>query len=210
MSYESTFLDSLYGEISLDDRIAELSRLPLMQRLRHVRLSNIDSIAMPGIANISRYEHSLGTAVLAAKAGFVRHLSSSEEIILQAGALLHDSAIPPYGHLVEEALQYLSVSVSHEARWSVLFDNPDSQPGGVDLQVFLGRQSGLWSWARKAFGESADTSLKEVLRTIQGRGRFGNCVCGSIDLDNLDNVTRAAFHMGIEVDKRLPIRIAEA
>jgi len=73
MTYQ--FYDSLYGEVSLDSAIAELSRTPLMQRLRDVRLSNVDSIVMPGISNISRYEHSLGVAYVASRVAFAHTLS---------------------------------------------------------------------------------------------------------------------------------------
>jgi HD superfamily phosphohydrolase len=205
-----TFFDALYGESLLNDAIELLIQQPVIQRLRRIRLSNIDSVSMPGVANISRFEHSLGTALLASKVGFGHRISASEEIILQAAALLHDSAIPPYGHLVEEAFQYVSAGVNHEARWSAIFGDPHSQElGGLDLQIFLGREAGLWHWARKTFSQNADKSLNEVLNTIKGEGKFGKCVCGDLDLDNVDNVCRAAWHIGIQSDRSLPIKIAE-
>ena len=61
-------LDPLYGDVRFSEAISELLRTPIVQRLRHVRLSNIDSTAMPGIAGITRYEHSLGVAFLAGHA----------------------------------------------------------------------------------------------------------------------------------------------
>jgi len=211
MSKASPFLDPLYGESTLSDTLDALARQPVMQRLRQIRLSNIDSLGMPGIANVSRYEHSAGTAILAAKVGFSKGLSHSERIILEAAALLHDSAIPPFGHLVEEMFEYASAGVKHEERWSQLLGAPESQElGGLDLQIFQGRQAGLVPWAKKTFRERSQASLKEILDTIQGRGKFGRCICGDLDLDNLDNVTRAAFHMGLPTDKSLPMKIAES
>ena len=202
--------DALYAECSLSETLYNLTRQPLVQRLREIRLSNIDSLAMPGIANISRYEHCLGTAFLASRVGFARKLTSVENLTLQAAGLLHDSAMQAFGHLVEEALEYVGVRISHEERWKLLIGNLDQdQLGGIDLQIYMGRQSGLLPWAEKAFGASAQNQLTEILDAITGDGRFGSAVCGSVDLDNLDNVTRAAYHMGLEVDRRLPLRIVE-
>ena len=69
-SWRQPFLDPLYGRIRLDDDLIALVRTPVVQRLRHVRLSNIDSVDMPAIANLSRFEHVLGVAYLAGEVGF--------------------------------------------------------------------------------------------------------------------------------------------
>src|SRR5881275_1181424 len=98
--------DALYGPINLDGAILDLIRQPIVQRLRHVRLSNIDSVCIPGISNISRYEHSLGVAFLASQVGFNSTLSTDDSLVLQAASLIHDSAITPFGHLAEEAYWY--------------------------------------------------------------------------------------------------------
>jgi uncharacterized protein len=210
MSTTSTFLDPLYGERALSEEVNALARLPVMQRLRQIRLSNIDSVGMLGIANVSRYEHSAGTAILAGSVGFSKRLAQPERIILEAAALLHDSAIPPFGHLVEEMFEYVSAGVNHEERWSVILgDSKPEELGGLDLQIFMGRQANLWPWANRTFGERARASLKEILDTIKGQGKFGKCICGDVDLDNLDNVARAAFHMGLPTDRLLPMKIAE-
>src|SRR5947209_19956686 len=96
--------DPLYGEIELCPEIHGLVRRALVQRLRQIRLSNIDSMSMPGIANISRYEHSVGVAYLAAQIGFQHRIPLTDRLILQAAGLIHDTAITPFGHLVEESL----------------------------------------------------------------------------------------------------------
>src|SRR5690606_329501 len=103
----SRFYDPLYGEIGFSKAIGELLESPLVQRLRHVRLSNIDSTSLPGIAGITRFEHVLGTAWLATRAAFTKTLDREEFQVVVAAALLHDAAITPFGHLVEESLQYV-------------------------------------------------------------------------------------------------------
>ena len=58
-------LDPLYGVIYFPDYIWEILHIPEMQRLRELRLCNINSLCFTGGANINRYEHSLGTCYLA-------------------------------------------------------------------------------------------------------------------------------------------------
>jgi HD superfamily phosphohydrolase len=204
--------DALYGDVRFAPPIADLARRPLMQRLRQVRLSNIDSLDMPGIANISRFEHSLGAAYLASKVGFSSGLDERETLILQAAALIHDTAITPFGHLVEEALQYVKADFNHEVKWSVLLSDSTrlNELGGIDTQIFMGRSSGLREWAAKIFGGNGPRFLGVILDAIQGRGKFGQCIASDLDLDNLDNLTRIAFHMGLRPDPELPIRLSES
>lgn len=202
--------DALYGEIEIRPEIYDLIKCPLVQRLRRVRLSNIDSICMTGIANISRYEHSIGVAYLASQVGFQTRISSRDKLIIQAAGLIHDTAITPFGHLAEEALNYLGENYEHEAKWSILFGATEvKELGGIDLQVYLGHESGLRPWATNTFGINADEILNEILNALMGKGRYGQCIAGEIDLDNLDNVTRAAYHMGLEVDRKLPLQIVK-
>lgn len=164
---------------------------------------------MPGIANISRYEHSIGVAYLAGRIGFSSRLSRPEALVLQAAAILHDSAITAFGHLVEEAFQYVSASFNHEMKLSILLQNSgEGELGGINLQLYAGHESGIRKWSEQTFGAEADKRLQEIVETLTGKGMFGPCIAGDIDLDNLDNLTRIAFHMGLEVDRRLPTQIA--
>lgn len=206
---EIHLIDPLYGDIVLNGPIADLSYTPGIQRLREIRLSNIDSICMPGIANISRYEHSIGVAYLASHLGLFAHLSKIDKMVLQAAGIMHDFAISAFGHLVEEALQYISEDIKHELKLSVLLQRPmDGEVGGIDLQVYEGRQSGIKNWADHTFESEAEARLQEIVEALKGKGRFGPCIAGDIDLDNLDNLIRIAFHMGLKVDKLLPTIIS--
>lgn len=57
--------DCLYGKIEFEDKVYQCMLTPEMQRLREVRLGNVNSIFLTGSANINRFEHSIGTAYLA-------------------------------------------------------------------------------------------------------------------------------------------------
>jgi uncharacterized protein len=200
--------DSVYGDIDLAEPIAALIRTPVVQRLRDVRLSNIDSLDMPGIAGITRYEHAIGAAYLASIAPLGSQLSLEEHLLLEAAALLHDAGITPYGHLAEEALKNVGV-FSHENKWAQLFEGDDSaEPGSFNMQVYRGRQSGLRPWAIRLFGaENAQRCLSLVLEAIRGEGKLGQCIVGDIDLDNVDNLTRMAYHMGVLTRRSLGAEI---
>lgn len=201
------FYDSLYGPVVLDEAISELSQTPLMQRLRDVRLSNIDSRDMPGISSITRYEHSLGVAHVASRVGFAHTLTRSNFLVLQAAALIHDAAIAPFGHLLEEAFDYVAIAFNHEDKWQRVAAN-ESEVGGLSLQVYLGRESGLRNWTTKTFGVEASARLHDILSSVHGEPPFGSVVAGGFDLDNIDNVVRIAHHMGLAVDRRLPMKVA--
>lgn len=200
-----TFLP-LYGELRLEPEIWELVGKPLCQRLRHIRLSNIDSLSSPGVAGVSRYEHSLGAAHLA---GLVScGLTRRSKILLQAAALIHDAGITPFGHLVEEALACHGDKLSHENIWQELSQH--SIPGGLSFQILGGRESGLPTWAEKMFGVDAAEALRIITGAVKGEGEIGALVSGSLDVDNIDNVCRAAFHMGVSFDPKLPVALARS
>ncbi len=205
------FFDPLYGHFSIREEMARLVFLPPVQRLRHVRLSNIDSLTMPGISGLSRYEHVLGAYFLATQSSLARKLSREDRLVLQAAALLHDWAITPSGHLVAEAFAFLGRELDHELKLGQLLDAHDpSEIGGAQRQMLYGRESGLIQWAKEVFATDWERRLNEITTAISGKGKFGPCICGSLDVDNLDNVSRIAFHMGLDFDRQLPLKIAHA
>lgn len=207
----NSFRDPIYGSLQISESLSTLVQKPVVQRLRHIRLSNIDSVDIPSIANLSRFEHVLGVAHLAGLLGVRTKLTQEELLILDASALLHDWAITSFGHLVEEALQYVGTGFDHEKRLSdiILNISPDDILG-ADLQILVGRGTGLSEWARAQAGQNVHKLLRNVMDHIRGAGRLGRLISGDIDIDNIDNVYRMAFHMGLEVDLTVPVRLAKS
>ncbi len=213
MPGQFTYLDAMYGHVGFDEDMALLISAPILQRLRHVRLSNIDSIAMPGIANLSRYEHVLGVGHLARQLSLLRSVPRLHSVAIGAAALLHDWAITAFGHLVEEGFQYAGVNFRHENELHAIMTGTaaGSNVGGAELQILSGRPTRLTEWAARSVGhDSADELLEMIQLTIMGKGPYGPLISGTMDLDNIDNVVRMAFHMGLEVDRQLPLRLARA
>lgn len=195
----------LYGTIRLEPAVASLVQRPIVQRLRHVRLSNIDSVDLPGIAGVSRFEHSLGVMCLANVVAERLRLPVRDRLVLQAAALLHDASITPFGHLIEEAFRY-NAQFDHEVRLQQVFHG-EEDVGGVHFQV-LGRENDLANWIGRYLGDDVLNATTRIFEAINGTGRFGPLIAGDLDLDNLDNVTRVAFHMGLACDQSLPSSIA--
>ncbi|QPF92313.1 HD domain-containing protein [Bradyrhizobium commune] len=204
------YIDPLYGSIDLNEHLNNLAQRPIVQRLRHVRLSNVDSIDMPSIANLSRFEHVLGVAHLSTLLALRPALNHDERLLLDASALLHDWAITSFGHLTEEALQYVGTKFSHEERLREILLNSDEELLGADLQIILGRGPGLREWASVYSGRNVESTLRAIMDTIQGGGPLGRIISGDIDIDNIDNVYRMAYHMGLRVDFAVPERLARS
>ena len=206
------YIDSLYGPVSLEADLTSLAFAPVMQRLRHIRLSNIDSLDMPGIANLSRYEHVLGVGYLATSTQLYKSLTRIDQLSLAAAALLHDWAISAFGHLVEEAFQYTGTFFDHEERLHELLEIGDpTEIGGAEKQILYGRQTKLNVWAERAVGfNRVDELICRITNLIRGEGTLGRLICGDIDLDNIDNIYRMAFHMGMSIDRQCPLRLARA
>jgi HD superfamily phosphohydrolase len=207
------YRDPLYGRVQLDEELSALAAKPIVQRLRHVRLSNIDSIDLPGIANISRFEHVLGVTHLASQVAFRTRLSQADNLVLQAAALLHDWAITAFGHLVEEALQYVGTRFNHAERLREIASGvAQEEILDVGRQILVGRENGLPQWISSVTKSETESRnlLAAIAEVIVGEGRFGGAIAGDIDLDNIDNVFRMAYHMGLDVDRTVPLRLARA
>ncbi|HBG28355.1 MAG: hypothetical protein A2Y10_08755 [Planctomycetes bacterium GWF2_41_51] len=185
------FILPVIGEIMVPDIIYKISNLPEIQRLRHISLSNVDSCTLAAIGGVSRYEHSLGTAILAWKLSEKLGLDQDfqSELILAAG--LHDVAAPGLGHLFEEGCYLADLSFNHEKRLKEIFFEENSPY----YQTFLGKELGC----RKLMCD-LKVSFKSVFDTIAGYDtRCKNAINGSIDLDNIDNVARMLSRLGIAV-----------
>ncbi len=198
-------IDALYGESSFGQPLADILWCPEIQRLRHVFLSNIPSFDMPGIAQVSRFEHAIGTMVLAGVVARARGLDEERAVTLQTAALLHDAAMPGLGHLMEEAFALAGRSFDHESHLESLFSGK-VDAGGTAFQIFDGQEVGFRRELDR-HGLPAHV-VTEALTTIRGGGALGPLLNGSVDIDNIDNVCRIAFHMGLRFRQELPIMLA--
>ena len=200
------FWDPLYGRTELSKFEYAVINAPEVQRLRYIRMCNINSMLVTGASEISRFEHSLGVLRLAQEWIDARHgrISESDSMALRAAALLHDMQTGPFGHSFQYILEDNKVKgdfahddLSHGTEATYYQDltvNAEFAGEKFKSKQFLGSH-----WLT-------------VTSMIRGQGPYGQLISGSIDLDNVDNVIRLAYHVGIASsdDAEVAIGIARA
>lgn len=204
--------DALYGAIYFPDFIWKVLSCPELQRLREIRLCNINSLCLTGGANINRYEHSIGTCYLAQKCleAWPLQLNNKEKKLVQLAALFHDITSTSFGHSVEYV----------ESRYG--FQHQDAFLNVIDPSRFLSNDTiyqyqacslqpiyfGMHGQLLKIIKEK--DVLESIGQIISGKGNFGPLINGSIDLDNIDNVFRLSYHIGLVKSGEIPLRLAQS
>ena len=204
--------DALYGKIEFSPLVYKCMLSPEVQRLREVRLCNINSLFITGSSNTNRFEHSVGTAYLATinvESATQKHLklSKKEKETFIIAALLHDVANGPFGHSYEYIMEKKGF-VPEQDLGDVLEDvvstgtsaHKNSSPFET---IFFGRLKELYSILDLA-------QSNEISQIIAGNHPLSKLISNSIDLDNIDNVFRMAYHMGLNFRKEAPRKLAES
>ena len=195
------FLDPLYGRVLVGKEFVPIVFSPELQRLRYVRLCNINSLFLQGASEPKRFEHSIGVFELASRWASVHKIDRHSSFVVRAAALVHDIQTGPFGH----SLQYIFEDNDFEST----FSHEELEEGAS--QRFHQRSAAASSFAGAQFSLTniLGNARKEVFEASAGKGRFGPLVAGTIDLDNLDNVVRLAFHMGLCTDdeRKIPEKL---
>ena len=204
--------DALYGKIEFSPLVYKCMLSPEVQRLREVRLCNINSLCITGSSNTNRFEHSVGTAYLAAiniEAAVQKHLNltKKEKETFIIAALLHDVANGPFGHSYEYIMEKKGF-IPEQGLGDVLGDVVSTGIGAHKNSspfetIFFGKLRALTSILN-------GSQKEEVSQIIAGCHPLSKLISDSIDLDNIDNVFRMAYHMGLDFRKEAPIKLAES
>jgi HD superfamily phosphohydrolase len=170
-------------------------------------MSNISFLNFPGFAESTRYEHSIGTGYLALRLSEQWRLSPRDTYEFVIAALFHDVATPPFGHVTESVYKQ-EFGFDHEemTAWIILGKASKFMKTSME-PIFAGEGPKLRSSLR-SLPEKVDP--ENVFQYVSGKGKFGRMIKGSIDLDNIDNVVRSAFHVGLPVDKGLPFKLVDS
>ncbi|MHC8345920.1 HD domain-containing protein [Pseudomonas sp. RT6P73] len=194
--------DPLYGRIEMSDFEFGLLNLAEVQRLRYVRMCNINSMLITGASEISRFEHIIGVMYLAKQWVLSHGVPESEGKDFVAAAILHDMQTGPFGHSMQYVLE------DNELDSEFLHDDLSH---GLKAKYYQELLAGA-SFSGKPFG--AQRYLAErwanVASLIRGGGDLGPLIAGTMDLDNIDNVIRLAYHVGIteQSDLKIPLELA--
>lgn len=181
--------DPLYGRIDFSDFEFKLIHLPEVQRLRYIRMCNINSLLVTGASEISRFEHTIGVLRLTQEWISNHQISKFDANNLRAAAILHDMQTGPFGHSLQYVLEDNKVDgdfthddITHGLESTYYQDILASA-------TFCGKHFG----AQKLLG----LNWKNVASLIRGDGPFGSLISGKMDLDNIDNVVRLGYHVGV-------------
>lgn len=204
--------DALYGKIEFSPLVYKCMLSPEVQRLREVRLCNINSLCITGSSNTNRFEYSVGTAYLAAiniETAVQKHLklTKKEKETFIIAALLHDVANGPFGHSYEYIMEKKGF-IPEQGLGDVLGDVVSTGIGAHKNSspfetIFFGKLRALTSILN-------GSQKEEVSQIIAGCHPLSKLISDSIDLDNIDNVFRMAYHMGLDFRKEAPIKLAES
>ena len=197
--------DALYGPMTYPDYVWDAALCPEFQRLREIRMCNINSLCLTGGSNISRYEHCLGVAHLALECLSSWPLGPSVEetqrVVL--AALLHDVGSSAFGHSVQYVIA--NQGFEHESLYDIVSGH--AEDGGFAYRRALAEPIYFGS-PRRLHALLDDSSLRAISDMVEGKGEFGPLISGTLDLDNIDNVFRLAYHVGLTRDGSAALRLA--
>lgn len=192
------FHDVLHGEIKFPDgdRFTDLLRdlinSPEVNRLRNMRQMNFDVPLIQELGRSRRLPHSIGVAHIAMMLGRRAALNEADQKTFLTAAILHDAAIPPYGHLVESELKSVNAEFKHEQRIKDLIKGKAAIDNAFQ-KIVPGRSLQL----QEIFSRHgvSDDRVIELICPSTGRQ---TPISAEIDIDNIDNVHRMAAMLGWE------------
>ena len=200
--------DALYGKIEFGPTLYRCMMAPEVQRLREVRLCNINSLCITGSSNTNRFEHSVGTAYLAAlniNSAAQSHLKCDKKTkeTFVIAALLHDVANGPFGHSYEYIMEKQGFIPEKGIGDILSFEGSGANKTETRYTpIFFGKLKTL----KDILDEQQRQTIEEI---IAGDHQLSNLISSQIDLDNIDNVFRMAYHMGLSFTKEAPICLAQ-
>ena len=194
------FIDALYGPISLNVSEEALT-VPELQRLRSVRLCNINSPYITGGDGLNRFEHAIGTAYLAQLLSekFTIEQPDKEAFIL--AALYHDIVTAPFGHSLEYLFEAVTGDEYEHANIWQMFLSGKTVP--ISMPIYFNNKFSLNSIVDYNI-------IEKICSILSGNHVLSKILVNDIDIDNIDNVYRFAYHIGIRFDPNIPINLALA
>lgn len=189
------FHDILHGLIRFSDEnltslLADLINSPEIHRLRNMRQMNFDVPLIQELGRSRRLPHSIGVTYLAVELAHKSGLDVKATKELLTAAILHDAAIPPYGHLVESELKRLDASFNHEETLSRMIRGVLTEDNEY-LEIVFDKQLQLASILRKH-----DVDQNSVIDLVCPKNGSHSAISADIDIDNIDNVHRMAAMLG--------------
>lgn len=196
------YFDPLYGAVKLNDIFRDLLSQKELLRLQSIGLMNYRSLNKLSLTSISRLEHSIGTAILFNSMYKNNSYLKSRYNDYICAALYHDVNCASFGHAVEWAISRYK-NFDHVEKTSWLLDKKSTLNFDKPLSSGANPTGSISKDVLKQYGintEFVDSVIK---------GKESCVICDkSMDLDNIDNVSRMALYMGVDFDRTLPVNLA--
>jgi HD superfamily phosphohydrolase len=192
--------DPLYGRYKIPSYLERLVLTPEVRRLSQVRLLNTMTPSLATLGDLRRYSHTLGVLILCAKLVNTEY-SVDEFKALSASVLLHDIGTPPFGHLLEYHLKE-NTGWTHEGIIKSVLQRTYA-PENRAHQIFAGRAIEFASVLK-----ALDIRLDLVEAIVTGQHPLSHLLFGTIDLDNLDNIARMGWALGLTGGTECAVRLA--
>jgi hypothetical protein len=161
-------------------------------------MSSIPFVVFPSFSSVNRFEHALGVCHLAQLASDALRIPPRDKIELMCACLYHDAATPPFAHVTEE-LMHDAFGFEHEMHLRNLLVGNTEDPAMEKFQIYKGKELKLLKIINDEDGRKLGLDIFRIADMATGKGELGPLVKGEIDLDNIDNVIRAATAMGIKI-----------
>lgn len=183
---EMRYQDIVYGSIEIPDDVVDLFQTDLLLRLRGISQDSMPAEYLPSCTVPNRFQHGIGVWWLATRLTKKPEFAHLARILPIAG-LLHDAGNTPFSHVGEVFLRE-ATGLDGESHLRVLLE-------GSDLSLELKRRG---------------ISQNELLAFVTGKAKpWSDLLCGSMDIDNLDNIIRWAKTQGIAGAEYSPYRIVD-
>lgn len=194
--------DPLYGSFVIPDYLLELIYTPEVRRLSQIRLSNSISPSLATLGELRRYSHTLGVLFLSLNNPMIG-FTAYEKKAFYASVLLHDIGTAPFAHLFEYHLRNLD-NWNHEYIAPGIFKGK-ATPENTAHQIYGFRAIEFEKKLLKA------KIPNEIVESILSKEHpLSLLLFGDIDIDNIDNVCRMSWSLGLRYSPNNAIKLAKA
>lgn len=222
---EKVIHDAVHGSNVFKPHEVAALDLPLVQRLRRIRQLGMALHVYPAGSH-SRFEHSLGVAVMAGK--LMDALEARKQATIPRGrrnevrlaAILHDIGHLPFSHITEEVLNDKETFPEiGEALARAPTDKPHELFSALMIRTRAFERTYLKPMRERYADEFADVDIERVSQLIMGEAPaedqyLARIISGVLDADKMDYILRdchmTGLKMSVDVDRILQtILVAE-
>ncbi|DAC73340.1 MAG TPA: hypothetical protein DSN98_00185 [Thermoplasmata archaeon] len=184
--------DPIHGDIKITGCLVDLLETPEVQRLHNIKQLGFAHLVFPG-AHHTRFEHSLGSSMIASQIADILGLKETEKKLLTCAAQLHDIGHGPFSHTLESILLQ-RFGVDHvDLTEKLIFGTYDVLD--ATERPFISAPSVHEILNKHQVNE------KEIVNIIRGKlskkSYLSQLLNSTIDVDQLDYLMRDAYYTGV-------------